>query len=526
MARKPRNTAPLMPEATAPSAPAKRLIIFVHGIRDPAFWSQRLRSLFEAEGFVAVPIGFYVFDVFRFLLGIRRKAVERVKQQIKDAIDNNPGAEVTVIAHSFGTYVAGRILDEDPSLDIARLVMCGGIVRRNYRWDKTVRLNGQNGRMHVINEHSGRDVWPLFARHATLGFGDSGTIGCQDANVIDRQHDVRHSEYLTERFAKIYWIPHIVRGEPLVDPRAEGRTSWLFFLNRSPVTLLAGVAAAIACLAAYTLFDKITFKTQGTMAYSKDAAGISFQINGQTRKDSLPEPIYAAQVAGPVLEHKLLSTSKYQRIAVTILNRVPIVCNADSLEDAPPPTRDERNRTFYEFDLSSAHHFLGKSQLSLKYESPVLVEGKTIDRLTLGAGEGIDPGRIRLLRVIHTGDECLDESYPTRGRTPFVRIQALEPADDEQQAGLLLSPALAQYAPKLSKDDISKFVRSKDAPIQSLGIDAVKARPLENAATVKEIVEDPATDPDTLAKLILAARSTATANSARHRSRDPAFGHR
>jgi pimeloyl-ACP methyl ester carboxylesterase len=514
MARKPRSVQPLAAEAGPVLAGKKRLVIFVHGIRDPSFWSQKLRTLFEAEGFIAVPIGFYVFDIFRFLLGIRRKAVERVKQQIKDAIDSHPGAEVTIIAHSFGTYVVSRILDEDPSLDISRLVMCGGIVRRNYRWDKTVRLNYQGqGRMEVINEHSGRDIWPLFARHATLGFGDSGTIGCQDANVIDRQHDVRHSSYLTEEFAKTYWIPYLARGDVLADPKSEGKTSWIFFLNRSPVTALAAIATVLGVGFTYVALDRITFKTMGTMAYSKDAAGINFQIVGKANRDAPPEPIYAAQVMSPTLEHKLLSTSKYGRIEVTISKRVPIVCNENSLEDTPALAAgtkaepDPRYQTFYEFDLSNAHHFLGKSEISLKYESPLTVDGKVIDRLTLGAGNGIDPSKIRLVRLIHSGDECLDEAFPTRGRTPFVKVQPLELPEDDV-ASLFATPAFAQYGQKLTRDDVAKFIRSSDPQVQGLGLDAIRSAPLENGATVKALVVDPSTDPDTLAKLLLAAKST------------------
>jgi pimeloyl-ACP methyl ester carboxylesterase len=511
MARKPRNVATLMSEAEPQPAPKKRLIIFVHGIRDPGFWSQKLRALFEAEGFIAVPIGFYVFDIFRFLLGIRRKAVERVQEQIKAAIDNNRDAEITIIAHSFGTYVVSRILDEDPSLDIARLVMCGGIVRRGYRWDKTVRLNCQGtGRVQVINEHSGRDIWPLFARHATLGFGDSGTIGCQDACVTDRQHDVRHSAYLTEDFAKTYWIPHLARGEPLADPNAQGKASWLFFLNRSPVTLLGLAATALAGFIVYYSFDQISFKTQGTLAQSK-TAGVNFHITGKRSPAAASEPIYAAQSPDSPLEYMLLSTSKYQRVRVTIYNRLPIICATGAIENLETtPERSENNRTVYDFDIAGAHRLFGKSQLSFFYEDQVTApNGQPIDRLTLHAGEGLDPTRIKVRKVTHSDGDCIDVGIPTAGETPYVAVQPFE-AGDLAQSGIV-GGAFAQYAPKLNRTDVQGYLTSSDPQLQALGLDEVTAKPLENSATVNSIVNQGAVQPEVLAKLLAAARNAPSA---------------
>ena len=110
MATKARKTGPkagipqgLNEDKKGASEVPKPLILFVHGIRDPGFWTTSLCQLFEEHGFIAKPIGYGVFDAFRFLLGFRRRPVATVKQQIEDAIADlaEPGAEVTIIAHSF-----------------------------------------------------------------------------------------------------------------------------------------------------------------------------------------------------------------------------------------------------------------------------------------------------------------------------------------------------------------------------------------------------------------------------------------
>src|SRR5205085_2875730 len=99
--------------AAAPMA--RRLVILVHGIRTRAEWQGRLRRLFESiPGTTAVSAGYGYFDVLRFLCPFwtRQKPIAVVEGKIRDTLDIHRGKfdELTIMAHSFGTYVVGDIL--------------------------------------------------------------------------------------------------------------------------------------------------------------------------------------------------------------------------------------------------------------------------------------------------------------------------------------------------------------------------------------------------------------------------------
>jgi pimeloyl-ACP methyl ester carboxylesterase len=508
---------------TAPKR--KRLIIFVHGIRDPGYWQQDLKQLFEAEGFIAVPIGYGVFDIMRFILGFRGQAVEEVKMKIKAIIDNNTDEttrevpEITILAHSFGTYVVSRILDDDPTIDIKRLVMCGGIVSRSFRWDKLARLNGQFGeRVEILNEHSAKDIWPLFAHHFTLGFGATGTIGCQDgANVKDRRHNIPHSGYLNRAFAEKFWIPHISQGQPLVYNTEQMAAPWYTnLLTRSPFTFLQAAAMGLMVCWAYLLYDKISYRTQGVLSYETSDAGLVFSIQGRRSRDEDWQPLFSARSSSTAPEHRLLSMARHNNLRVEISNRQPINCNPESLEDEILE-RTGNVKTTYIFDLTNAHKWLGKTDISFSYLGEVIGENaKKFDRLDVSASGGLDQDAIRLLLVKHEGDKCLDENNPFDSRnprkTPFVRF--LRNDAEEGQIASLLGPAIA-WAGEQKKPDIGTVLRSlksKNPRVVEDSIEVLASEPQtatdSPAGSVRDLVRNGELTDDALAKLLSAARDS------------------
>ena len=76
-----------------------------------------VRSKLEVPGQIEViPIRYGYFDAFRFWLPFwtRNKPIERVYEQIRVALHkhrrSHPDAKLSIIAHSFGTYIIGEIL--------------------------------------------------------------------------------------------------------------------------------------------------------------------------------------------------------------------------------------------------------------------------------------------------------------------------------------------------------------------------------------------------------------------------------
>jgi len=189
----------------------RRLVILVHGIRTRAEWLGRIRHLFEAGGRTFVEAaGYEYFDVVRFLCPFwtRRKPVEVVLKKIRAALvlHENKFDELVIMAHSFGTYIVGRILRENSDMRPDRLLLCGSVLPASYAWDQL-----PNRPEAVLNEAGSRDIWPILAKSVTWGYGSTGTFGFQTPGVRDRFHNLAHSDYFKVGFAEKYWVPWIQR---------------------------------------------------------------------------------------------------------------------------------------------------------------------------------------------------------------------------------------------------------------------------------------------------------------------------
>lgn len=531
-ARRARVSATVPPPAGAQPKP---VVILVHGIRDSGFRQQVLQKLFERNGYTAAPIGYGILDIARFLLGIRRPSVDAVRQQIKTILDANRGSEITIIAHSFGTYAVSRVLEDDPTLDVTRLILCGGIIRRGFRWDKMVRLNGPpNKQMIVINEHSAWDMWPTFARHFTFGFGDTGSIGCDDGDVWERRHDVPHGGYLREDFAEQFWLPLPSSKDTMVASKPSEKFPWYTVFTRLPFTLAQAAILGVTVFGALWFWDRMNYNTRGDFALDRRALDSPVEIRGYSRMDSeRSEPIYSFNESQDGAKRKIFSAGNFDRIDVRVSKTLSNDCGMAAVaasEDGPAqpvgqsaPVRHENSWVTYSFDLRRAHRWFGKAQIEFQYEQARMPEAsdfkpnisstvketfglRTIDRLVLKASEGLNSDRIRVRKVIHNGSECLDDFFTPEA---FVSIQPIDNVVASNGWFSLFAWAGEQYAP-LSGDEISKMVTSKDDSLRAIGIRAVIARPADYGADINKLIVDTSTDDATLASLLIAARATSS----------------
>ena len=502
-------------QAQAPAVvSAKQMVLFVHGIRDPGFWEDKLKELFERNDFIAKPIGYGVFDAFRFLFGFRRRAVDMVKRQIVDAIKDNNGSKLTIIAHSFGTYIVSRILEDDPNIKLARLVMCGGIVNKNFRWDKVARFNGQMNdiKVEIINEHSARDIWPIMARHATYGVGDSGAIGCADKNaVLNRRHNIPHSAYLDLTFAKEFWVPSFAHGEEMKYPRVENKLPWFFFLTRIPFRIVTMSFVLATFGVGYWLWDVNSFKTQGTFRLTGDV-GAAVKIDGYTDLNkSHRVQFYSAQDENEPTTHRFESEDLLQVIDVTISNRYPFRCKNRTIEGNEGPSLGERNKasnTVFEFDLSNSYRFFGIANLDFTYIGAITTKDSPegLDLLTIGANGKLIADKITTKYVHHSGD-CL-------------------PVKDEQEEDLYVKKKVAMGSPdrmnlnffpvawggvevlSLESANVRKLLEEGDDEQRAVAIDAIVANPAKYKLVTRDFVDSSPTNQAALADAIRAARKT------------------
>jgi hypothetical protein len=202
----------------------ERLVLLVHGIRTAARWQTRIVPQLEDGHTLVESIGYGYFNVFEFLspLFTRKKAIDQIEWRIRRAIDENPGRELAIIAHSFGTYCVARILATNPGIRPSKVIFCGSVVDANFRWDQ---LRQQ---FKFLNDCGTMDVWPSLARSTTWGYGASGTFGFKTPGMKDRFHRMAHSGYFEGDFASRFWAPFI-RDDTFVpddDPVALEEPAW------------------------------------------------------------------------------------------------------------------------------------------------------------------------------------------------------------------------------------------------------------------------------------------------------------
>ncbi len=211
----------------------QKVAFLVHGIRTNAEWQSKLKKLIASEVASDVKVftpryGF--LNIFSFLLPkfvIRWHAIRKIRRQLRRVISDYPLNEITLVAHSFGTYIVSKILKGHPDIKIERLLLCGAIVKENFKWDEL-----QNSPALLLNDCGTKDYLPILAKSVWFGgYGSSGIKGfhCQSTN--NRYHCIGHSDFFCKDFMKEYWLPFIENGEIVESSWTTERPNLNYFLN-------------------------------------------------------------------------------------------------------------------------------------------------------------------------------------------------------------------------------------------------------------------------------------------------------
>jgi hypothetical protein len=188
------------------------LVFVIHGIRDEGPWMEMIREVIGSSSVTVQPIDFDDFDALRFLLGCKVNAIiEMAAQKMRHAISHlrnkHRDLRLMAIGHSFGTYVLLKVLDNHPDIELERMIFCGSVAPRKFRYDKL------KNAPQMVNDCGARDIWPIVAESfGWKDYGAAGVWGIRVANVHDRYHDCGHSDYLEKDFAEEFWKPFIVSG--------------------------------------------------------------------------------------------------------------------------------------------------------------------------------------------------------------------------------------------------------------------------------------------------------------------------
>ena len=198
------------------------VVLLLHGIRTQGEWMNRVASILESQDNVsaAKQIRYEFFDIFRFLSPFsshKNKPIERVARLIAEEKATNKNVKISIIAHSFGTYIIGKILLDNPRVHIHRLILCGSVLPDNFDWDRLkddqLSRSTDDRNFRVINDCGLKDKWPVFAKLVSKDYGSSGRFGFGHTWVRDRYFSGGHSEFFSEEFVRKFWLPYIIEGE-------------------------------------------------------------------------------------------------------------------------------------------------------------------------------------------------------------------------------------------------------------------------------------------------------------------------
>lgn len=244
-----RNRSAYQHKISCPEKP--QVIILVHGIRDRALWQSEVRASLRAAGFNVALTNYGRFDVARFLFPLpffRTSIVKKVRNQIRTIRLQHPSADISIVAHSFGTYVVSRVMREEFDIIFNRVIFCGGVFPQSIPFEQFSNRFSPP----ILNEVGAQDIWPAVANSVTWGYGSSGTFGFRRPLFEDRWHnDPGHSFFLTRKFCDQFWIPFmsdgtIIEGEN--SPRSpHGFVEFIstFHIKYIACLLLSAVFAAI-----------------------------------------------------------------------------------------------------------------------------------------------------------------------------------------------------------------------------------------------------------------------------------------
>ncbi len=227
---------------------ASRYVFSLHGIRTRGVWQKEVTPLLAKAGFIPDPCDFgYVRALQLLRPHARRNRIDEFVKNYAEECNRVGAGPPSIVAHSYGTYIAGEALLKYPEIKFDRMILCGSILPTDFPWDNLAK-NGQVNA--VLNQYGGQDFWAGLVVWFVDDAGQSGKYGfkCQAACLTQQAHPkFRHSDYFYDLNYMENWMPFLNGDKPLAPPniKTQRRRNWRF------ITSLIIVLALAAALCIY-----------------------------------------------------------------------------------------------------------------------------------------------------------------------------------------------------------------------------------------------------------------------------------
>jgi len=204
----------------------RRALITIHGIRSHGEWNAEISHIASSSGWIIAPFTYgYVEPTTVARESERQKIVDQFRDHINDIFDRY-NCNISVIAHSFGTYVVARYLlgFDVPPVYIDTLILTGSILNESLDID---RFKGRVFK--VINEVAPNDsvvsFAPLIGQWKDPLLGNSGKVGFKSSSTLLDQRTCEvftHNNVIRRDVVSKRWMPwlEINAGRSGISPRA------------------------------------------------------------------------------------------------------------------------------------------------------------------------------------------------------------------------------------------------------------------------------------------------------------------
>jgi pimeloyl-ACP methyl ester carboxylesterase len=182
-----------------------------------------------------------------------RRLAARLREPREAETDGQRSRPPDIIAHSFGAWLVGQALRQNPDLRVGRIIMAGSVLRPDFDWH-TIIGNGQAEA--VLNHYGSHDLWAFVSEFFIPDSGPAGFRGFADCpGVFNRREPrFRHLTFFQGRqidtVHRTLWRPFLTSPADelagLVGPGSPGTwrpRPWLFRANLLRALLLAGLVA-------------------------------------------------------------------------------------------------------------------------------------------------------------------------------------------------------------------------------------------------------------------------------------------
>jgi hypothetical protein len=188
----------------------RKVVISLHGINTDGVWQKHVAPVISQQGWIYYPLDYGNFSPFKFIQESERKAkIEWFRDEINEICQKIDPIVPSVIAHSFGTFIACNTLDKYKNIHLDKLILCGSIVPQDFDWKKIIERKQVTM---VKNDCGGKDFWAKISGKFVDGTGPSGRHGFNQKHerlIDDHFERFEHSDFFGYDHYVGEWIPFL-----------------------------------------------------------------------------------------------------------------------------------------------------------------------------------------------------------------------------------------------------------------------------------------------------------------------------